>query len=158
MDRKKIGKIVFRPNFLEIGLFGLLTPDPDAATSQSMRSSPEDSGDKAQTSSTEEVEIVATQASQGASQLDIWTSTAYYRPYNMALDPAIPVSPNSLSRRMTWASPTMRGNKWISQSLISPRPLIKSRTNDSWGNWGTTGSPDKPVDGFKSSSAIVRNV
>ena len=35
-----------------------------------MRSSSEDSGDKAQTSSTEEVEIVATQASQGASQLD----------------------------------------------------------------------------------------
>ena len=90
--------------------------------------------------------------------MNIWTSTAYYRPYNMVLDPAIPVSPNSLSRRMTWASPTMRRNKWISQSLISPRPLIKSRTNDSWGNWGTTGSPDKPVDGFKPSSAIVRNV
>ena len=43
------------------------TPDPDAATSQSTKSSTEDSGDKAQTSSTEEVEIVATQASQGAS-------------------------------------------------------------------------------------------
>ena len=90
--------------------------------------------------------------------MNIWTSIAYYRPYNRALNPAIPVSPNSLSRRMTWASPTMRRNKWISQSLISPRPLIKSRTNDSWGNWGTTGSPDKPVDGFKPSSAIVHNV
>ena len=49
---------------------GNLTPDPDAATSQSMRSSPEDSGDKAETSSMEEVKIVAMQAGQGTSQLD----------------------------------------------------------------------------------------
>ena len=58
----------------------------------------------------------------------------------MASDPAIPVSPNSLSHRMTSTSPTVRRNRWTSQSLISPRPLMKSRTNDSWGNWGTTGS------------------
>ena len=90
--------------------------------------------------------------------MNIWTSTAYYHPCNMASDPAIPVSPNSLSCRMTWASPTVRRNKWTSQSLISPRPLIKSRTNDSRGNWGTMGSTDKPVDGFKPSSAIIRNV
>ena len=48
--------------------------------------------------------------------MNIWTSTAYYHPCNMASDPAIPVSPNSLSRRLTWASPTVRRNKWTSQS------------------------------------------
>ena len=74
---------------------------------------------------------------------------------HMASDTAIPVSPNSLSQHKTWASPTMRRYKCTSQSLISPRPLIKSRTNDSRRNWGTTGSRDKPADGFKSSSAIV---
>ena len=89
---------------------------------------------------------------------NIWTGTAYCRLFNMASDPAIPVSPNSLSPCMTWESPTMRRNKWTSQSLIYPRLLIKSHTNDSWGNWDTTGSPDKPADGFKRSSAIVCNM